>query len=65
MDPSEPQPRDTTTTAEVQTTPGPELTASGKPKRRFVGKTRKQQQTDSTSDPTIEDSAVAIRDGKL
>ncbi|KAF8939069.1 putative diphthamide synthesis protein-domain-containing protein [Dissophora ornata] len=41
----------------------PELTASGKPKKRFVGKARKQQMaTDGTSDPTIEDSAVAIRD---
>ncbi|KAG0000027.1 Diphthamide biosynthesis protein 1, partial [Entomortierella chlamydospora] len=41
----------------------PELTASGKTKKRFVGKARKQQQSaDGTSDPTIEDSAVAIRD---
>ncbi|KAF9363304.1 Diphthamide biosynthesis protein 1 [Mortierella sp. NVP85] len=62
MDPSEPQLSDTTTTAEVQAPPEPGLTASGKPKRRFVGKARRQQQTDSTSDPTIEDSAVAIRD---
>ncbi|KAF9190746.1 Diphthamide biosynthesis protein 1 [Haplosporangium sp. Z 767] len=43
--------------------PAPELTASGKPKKRFVGKARKQQQqAQGTSDPSIEDTAVAIRD---
>ncbi|KAF9895659.1 Diphthamide biosynthesis protein 1, partial [Lobosporangium transversale] len=43
-----------------------ELTPSGKPKKRFVGKARKQQQqqqaANDSSDLTIEDSVVAIRD---
>jgi hypothetical protein len=39
-------------------------TASGKPKKRFVGKARRQQQqAEGSMDPTIEESAVAIRDG--
>lgn len=43
----------------------PELTASGKPKKRFVGKARRLQQEGGNIDPTtIEDSAIAIRDGK-
>jgi hypothetical protein len=44
----------------------PELTASGKPKKRFVGKARRQQQQEGANlDPSsIEESAVAIRDGK-
>ncbi|KAG0344063.1 Diphthamide biosynthesis protein 1 [Podila humilis] len=43
--------------------PAPELTASGKPKKRFVGKARKQLANNSSTDTTtIEDSAVAIRD---
>jgi len=47
-------------------TPSPEVTASGKTKKRFVGKARKQQLTEgSTDSTTIEDSAVAIRDGKM
>jgi len=41
----------------------PEVTASGKPKKRFVGKARKQQQAQGSAGPTIEDSAVAIREG--
>ncbi|KAF9108468.1 Diphthamide biosynthesis protein 1 [Mortierella sp. GBA35] len=56
----EQKPIDTAQT-EAQT---PEVTASGKPKKRFVGKARRQQQqAEGSSDPTIEDSAVAIRDG--
>lgn len=48
-----------------QETPSPEVTASGKTKKRFVGKARKQQLAEGSTDPTtIEDSAVAIRDGK-
>ncbi|KAG0303382.1 Diphthamide biosynthesis protein 1, partial [Dissophora globulifera] len=42
----------------------PEISTSRKPRKRFVGKARRQQQaTPGSSDPTIEDSAVAIRDG--
>jgi hypothetical protein len=64
MDPAEPQFNDTAIAAEAQAPLGPELTPSGKPKKRFIGKARKQQQhADVSSDPTIEDSAVAIRDG--
>ncbi|KAG0220979.1 Diphthamide biosynthesis protein 1 [Mortierella sp. GBA43] len=63
MDSTEPRLDDATVAEEAQATQEPELTASGKPKRRFVGKARKQQQqTDAASDPSIEDSAVAIRD---
>lgn len=45
----------------------PELTASGKPKKRFVGKARRHQQQEGANldQSSIEDSAVAIRDGKL
>lgn len=58
------QPFDSTPTPE--TTPAvPELTASGKPKKRFVGKARKQQAAEGTDSTTIEDSAIAIRDGNV
>lgn len=56
------QPTTPTPTANTQ---APELTASGKPKKRFVGKARRLQQEGGNIDPTtIEDSAIAIRDGK-
>ncbi|KAF9922379.1 Diphthamide biosynthesis protein 1 [Linnemannia zychae] len=52
-----------TATAEAQSHAS-ETTASGKPRKRFVGKARKQHQhSEEGSGPTIEDSAVAIRDG--
>jgi len=44
----------------------PELTASGKPKKRFVGKARKQKAVaEGLDSTTIEDSAIAIRDGNV
>ncbi|KAG0252261.1 Diphthamide biosynthesis protein 1 [Actinomortierella ambigua] len=48
----------TETTTETMTA----TTASGKPRRRFVGKARKQQAAGEQGEQTIEDTAIAVRD---